>query len=99
MRIKRLVLHGRLRLTLKARDEMIRDGLTLDQVIESIVNAPRIAKVLRSRRPRRQWPAEKRYVIKSQSYDGTFIYTKGKIVRRGRKETFYVLVSGKTATL
>ena len=48
-RIKRLVIARRVELTLKAEAERLRDGLTVEDVLESIVNANAIKKVLRSR--------------------------------------------------
>ena len=46
----------------------------------------------------RQFAGEKLYAIKSFSYDGTFIYSKGAIRRRDVGETFYILVSSKAST-
>jgi hypothetical protein len=40
----------------------------------------------------------KLYVIKSFSFSGTLIYTKGAIVREAGQEVFYILVSAKIAT-
>lgn len=48
LRIKRLVLQGRVRFTEKARDEMETNELDSAEVIESIVNAQTIDKILRS---------------------------------------------------
>ena len=99
LQIKRLVVRGWIRFTEKAREEMEADGLGAAEVVESIVNAQAIAKTLRSpSRPKRH-PGEKLYVIKSFSYDGTLIYTKGAIVRQAEQEVFYVFVSAKIATL
>ena len=98
VRIKRLVLRGCLRFTEKARDEMDADGLTAGEVVESIVNAQNIAQTLRSRSRARRYAGERLYVIKSFSYDGTLIYTKGTIVREAGREVFYVFVSAKVAT-
>ena len=99
LRIKRLVLGGWIRFTEKARDEMEADGLTAGEVIESIVNAQVIVRTLRSRSRARRYAGEKLYVIKSFSYDGTLIYTKGTIVRQAEREVFYVFVSAKIATV
>ncbi len=74
------------------------DDLVLSDVIESIVNAQSIAKTIRSRSRARRRPGEKLYVIKSFSYDGTLIYTKGAIVREGGHEVFYIFISAKTST-
>lgn len=98
-RIKRLVFQGRVRYTDKAIDEMADDGLSPGDVEESILNAQKIDKTLRSQNPHRSASREKLYVIKSFSFTGTLIYTKGKIDRQGRKEVFYVLISSKVATV
>lgn len=99
VRIKRLVLRGAVRFTEKARDEMDRGGLTAGDVIEAVVNAQSISKTLRSTSPLRRHSGEKIYAIKSFSYDGTLIYTKGTIVREDGQETFYIFISSKVATL
>ena len=74
------------------------DKLTTSDVTESIINAQRIDKVIRSRSPARRYTGEKLYVIKSFSFGGTLIYTKGAIVRQAGEEVFYILVSAKLAT-
>ena len=99
LQIKRLVLRGCIRFTEKARGEMEADGLSAADVVESIVNAQAIMKTLRSRSQAKRYAGEKLYVIKSLSYDGSLIYTKGAIVRQGKREVFYVFVSAKIATL
>jgi hypothetical protein len=98
LRIKRLVLHGRVRLTEKAQAEMERDSLDADEVVESILNARAISKTLRSRSESRARPREKLYVIQSYSFSGTPIYTKGKILREAEHEVFHLLVSSKIAS-
>jgi hypothetical protein len=98
VRIKRLVLRGSVRFTEKAREEMEGDDLTVDDVLEAVVNAQRIIKTLRSRSPRRRHSGEKLYVITSFSFDGTLISTKGTIVREHGVETFYIFISSKLAT-
>ena len=97
LRIKRLVLRAQVRFTEKARNEMEADDLDSIEVLESIVNAQGISKTLRSRSRHRRQGGEKLYVIKSFSYGGTAIYTKGKIAREGEEEVFYILVSAKLA--
>ena len=74
------------------------EGLSASDVIESIVNAQGIAKTLRSRSRSRRYAGQKLYIIKSFSYDGTLIYTKGTIVREEEREVFYVFISAKIAT-
>lgn len=68
------------------------------EVIESIVNAQTIDKILRSHSERRRHSREKLYVIKSFSYAGTLIYTKGAIAKEAGQEVFYIFVSAKVAT-
>ncbi|MEE9293842.1 MAG: hypothetical protein V3W34_02605 [Phycisphaerae bacterium] len=98
LRIKRLVLRGCVRFTEKARDEMEADGLSAGDVMESIVNAQAIAKTLRSYSRAKRHAGEKLYVIKSFSFDGTLIYTKGAIVPQAKREIFYIFVSAKIGT-
>ena len=93
--IKRLIVRDRYRLTLKSLDELRADGLRESDAKEAILNAPCIRKVLKSTRPHRGRRAEKLYVIEGQNYEGTLIYTKGRIVREGGAEVLYVYVSAK----
>jgi hypothetical protein len=95
--IKRLVLQGRIRFTEKARQEMEIDSLSADEVAESIINAQRIEKVVRSTSANRRSARERLYIIKSRTYDGTKIYTKGTIVREDSQDVFYILISAKHA--
>ena len=97
IRIKRLVISRHVLFTEKADVEMARDSLTPEMVYEAILNAPAIFKVLRSRNPRTGM-AEKLYVIKGLTFDGIEIYTKGKILKKGKIDVFYVLVSSKKST-
>lgn len=97
LRIKRLVVRGRVEFTAKAATERLRDGLSVEDVLESILNANAIKKVLRSRSHRRWAPHERLYVIESPTFGGTWVYTKGTIRRKGQAEVFYVLVSSKLA--
>lgn len=99
LQIKRLALFGRVEFTEKALLELEVDGLQESEVIESLVNAQRIDKVIRSRSRWRRTPHEKLYVIKSLSYGGTYIYTKGTVVRLAEGDVFYILVSSKIATI
>jgi len=97
VRIKRLVVARRVLFTEKAETEMVADALTPELVYESILNAPAIFKVLRSRNPHTQ-RAERLYVIKGLTFDGLDIYTKGKILTKEGAEVFYVLISSKRST-
>jgi len=97
IRIKRLVVARRVIFTEKAETEMVADALTPELVYESILNAPAIFKVLRSRNPNTK-RGEKLYVIKGLTFDGLDIYTKGKILSKEGTEVFYVLISSKRST-
>ena len=97
VRIKRLVVARQVEFTLKAEEERLRDGLAVEDVLESIVNANAIKKTLRSRSSGRVQPKELLYVIESPNYSGLWVYTKGTIRRKGGAEVFYVLVSAKLA--
>lgn len=97
VRIKRLAVARRVEFTAKAEQERLRDGLSVDDVLESIVNANAIKKVLRSRAPARRHASERLYVIESPTFTGTWVYTKGTIRRKGGEEVFYVFVSAKLA--
>ncbi len=96
-RIKRLVLQGNVSFTRKAELEMLIDHLTPGHICEAIINAPVIAKKLRSKNPR-TGVAEILYVIEGLTFDGMFVYTKGKLDKLDDKEVFYVLVSSKRST-
>ena len=95
--IKRLAMARRIVLTRKAEDEMDADGLSEDEVIESIVNARRIDKIIRSTARNSAGRAEKLYVLKGRTFANILVYTKGKIVRDAERETFYILISSKRA--
>ncbi len=97
IRIKRLVIARQVLFTEKADIEMARDALTPELVYESILNAPAIFKVLRSRNPRTK-KTERLYVIKGLTFDGLDIYTKGKILKKEGVDVFYVLISSKRST-
>ena len=94
-RIKRLVVAQKVEFTLKAEEERLRDGLSVEEVLESIVNANGIKKTLRSRSHGRWNRHERLYVIESPSFSGNWIYTKGTIRRRSGQEIFYVFISAK----
>jgi hypothetical protein len=95
LQIKRLVLQRNIEFTFKARQEMFQDGLSADEVVESIINAQSIAKVVRSKSTRRRHSREKLYVIRSFSFGGTLIYTKGTIAREKGRDVFYIFISAK----
>jgi hypothetical protein len=95
--IKRLVLRGNILFTQKAEEEMACDDLDADLVAEAIMNAPAIAKRLRSKN-RQTGQREYLYVIVGVTFDGMAVYTKGKIAKMADREVFYVLVSSKKST-
>jgi hypothetical protein len=96
-RIKRCVIRGQVRFTFKAELEMLADQLSHTDVLESILNAQVIAKVLRSRRPSREMGTERLYVIHGFTYDSVLVYTKGKLQRESREDVYYILISSKRA--
>ena len=96
-RIKRCVVSGHVRFTFKAELEMLADQLSRTDVLESILNAQTVAKVLHSRKPSRKGIGERLYVIHGFTYDGILVYTKGKLHRESGQEVYYVLISSKRA--
>jgi hypothetical protein len=95
VRIKRLIIARRVIFSAKARDERLACELSVEDVLESILNAPTINKTLRSTSPFRKAQREKLYVIVSSTYDGKVIYTKGTIRKIDGVEEFYILISAK----
>ncbi len=95
VKIKKLAISRRVVFTAKARSERISDGLTVEDVIEAIVNAPSINKILRSTSTSKKTRKEKLYIIISSSYDGKIIYTKGTIRKVDGIDEFYILISSK----
>jgi hypothetical protein len=83
-------------LTEKARTEAEADDLDLNDIRESIVNASGIYKSIRSSNP---YTGKREYlhIIKSESFSGICIYTKGKLVVEDGIEVLYLLVSSKRA--
>lgn len=95
--IKRLVLRRMVLFTAKADEELAQQGLEKEEVYEAVLNAPGITKRLRSRDPE-SGKREYLYVIKGNTFDGTIIYTKGKIKRFADQEVFYVFIASKRST-
>jgi hypothetical protein len=94
-RIKRCIMERRYRFTEKAGMELLCDELSEQEVLESILNANEIDKTIRSRALEKGSKREYLYIIKSISFDGVLIYTKGKLQGEGAEEEFYVLISAK----
>lgn len=90
-KIKRLVLDGRVKFTLKAELELD-ENLEKRDVFEAILSATGIEKVLNSVNPY-TGKKEKLYIIKGFTFDGILIYTKGKIIGN----SLYILISSKKA--
>jgi hypothetical protein len=97
IRIKRAILAGRYRFSMKARDEMDRDHLDAEDILESIVSASSIQKVIRSTSHFRKEHREMLYIIVSPTFTGLLIYTKGKLEREAGEEVYYFLISSKRA--
>jgi arginine/lysine/ornithine decarboxylase len=95
VKIKRLIIARRVVFSSKAREERMACELTVEEILESILNAQTINKVLRSTSPFRKSQKEKLYVIISSTYDGKVIYTKGTIRKLNQQEEFYILISSK----
>ena len=90
-KIKRLILDGKVKFTLKAELELD-ENLEKRDVYEAILNATGIEKALNSINPFTN-KKEKLYIIKGFTYDEILIYTKGKIV----DNRLYLLISSKSA--
>ena len=97
IRIKRLVVARQVEFTLKAEEERVRDGLNVEDILESVLNANAIKKTIRSRSRHRTQARERLYVLESPNFSGVWIYTKGTIRRKADREVFYVFVSSKLA--
>ncbi|NOT00495.1 MAG: hypothetical protein HOP29_07695 [Phycisphaerales bacterium] len=95
VRIKRLVTAGHVEFTLKADLECMADGLTREDVLESILNAQYL-RVKNSASPWRTGQRERLYILDSFNFDGVPIYSKG-VIRENvaHGSDFYILISGK----
>ena len=94
-RIKRCCLTGRVVFTSKADDERVASGLSHDDVIEAVVNAPALYKTVRSRSTARAVRTERLYVVVGLTHDAVIVYTKGAIRRFAGADYFYIFVSAK----
>ncbi len=95
-RIKRLVASRQYRFSVKALHELDCDGLEPRDAIESVLNAQRIAKAIRSRSVRTA-RGDRLYVIESFNYGGILLYTKGKISQEAGQEIYYFFISAKAS--
>jgi len=95
VRIKRLVASGRYEFTLKADTKCAADGLTRQDVVESILTA-QFLRVKNSKSPWRPGKRERLYIIDSFNFEGIPIYSKGVLRTVHEHESdFYILISGK----
>jgi hypothetical protein len=95
-RIKRLAFLGQIRFTFKARDERLADGLTQDDVSESLVYAQYVRRK-RSTSSHRKSKQEMVYIIESFTLDGVLVYTKGVFRKDDDGKDYYLLISAKRA--
>ena len=95
VRIKRLVAAGHYEFTMKADIECAEDGLSREDVVESILTA-QFVRIKNSTSPMRRMRREKIYIIDSFNFDGLPVYSKG-VIRKlsDDEEEFYILISGK----
>lgn len=98
VRIKRAIIARKYSFSEKAIWEMDADGITEDDVVESILNAVAIYKKIRSTSSARESAREYLYIIQSVNLDGMVIYSKGKFRREGETESYYFLISSKRGT-
>jgi hypothetical protein len=94
VRIKRLVLAGRVVWTLQAEAQMADAGLDRQAVIEAILSAT-FVETKRSTSLARSRARERVHIIKSFTFDGVFVYVKGVVRKANGEERFYVIVSAK----
>ncbi|HBQ21704.1 MAG TPA: hypothetical protein DD708_07195 [Deltaproteobacteria bacterium] len=94
-KIKRLILKGNYKFTDKAETEMYATNITRTDVLEAIVNAFSIDKIMKSISPGKTHRGEKVYVIKGVTYDNIPIYTKGAIKQFNGRDILYILISAK----
>lgn len=98
-KIKRLIISGKYLFTFKAEKEMFADNISETDVLESILNANGIIKIINSTNPYKK-KKEKLYIIESFTYDGLLIYTKGTIKQdKNNREIFYLLISSKKSKM
>ncbi len=95
VKIKRLIISRKVVFTSKAREERQNDGLTVEEIFESIINSPAIHKTVLSTSEFKKKRKEKLYIIIGSTFDGNFIYTKGAIRKINYLEEFYILISSK----
>ena len=99
LKIKRLILDGHYHITDKADAEMYVNGLINTDVLEAIMNAHKIDKVMKSTSRGKTHKDEKVYVIQGLTYDNILIYTKGTIKKADGRDILYILISGKRSSI
>ena len=98
IKIKRLVSVGRYRFTAKADAEILSDGLTQQDVVESILMA-QMMRVKNSTSIWRQARREQIFIIESANFEGAAIYSKGVLRELSDDQAeYYILISGKRST-
>jgi hypothetical protein len=97
VRIKRAVLAGHYRFSVKAREEMDNDAIDTRDVVEAVVSASSIQKTIRSTSAYRKHRREMLYIIVSPTLSGLLLYTKGKLEREHGEDVYYFLISCKRA--
>jgi hypothetical protein len=95
IKIKRLIIARKVIFTSKARREREQSGLSVEEILESIINAPSINKTINSTSEFKKKTKEKLYIIISSTFDGKIIYTKGTIRKVNGHDEFYILISSK----
>jgi hypothetical protein len=95
IKVKRLVAGGHYEFTLKADLECVLDGLTREDVIESILTA-QFMRVKKSTSPWRTGERESVFIIDSFNFDGVPVYSKGVMRKVTEHESeYFILISGK----
>jgi hypothetical protein len=74
---------------------MFADDLTAEEVLEAVINAPAVTKVLRSTSLRRASRHDKLFVIVGTTYEGLLVYTKGAVREIAGEQVYYFFVSSK----
>src|SRR4051794_4960677 len=87
IRIKRAVLAGNVVFTDKASIERELDGLTKEDVLESIITAVAIYKTVNSTSRYRGRRREYLHIIQSTNFEGAPVYSKGKLLVQGGIDT------------
>ena len=93
-KIRRYAYQGRVRFTFQAEVQRLEDGLSEEQVVESLIYAEYVRTKLSKSQFRRS-RRERAYIIESFTLDGVLVYTKGVFRQDDGEERFYLLISAK----